>query len=114
MTTRANIYIDQGIDFAIDLDLFTDTGDDVPVSSYTFTGDARKVFSSSGKVFSFETRFIPGDSNRLEVSLSANTSVSVEPGKYQYDIVMTSPQNAKSKVLEGLVFVIPTMTGTSN
>lgn len=114
MTTQANIYIDQGIDFAIDLDVFTDQGSEFPISSYTFVSDAKKVFSTSGKIFSFQTRLVTGDANRLEVSLSANTSVYVDPGKYQYDIVMISPDNYRTKILEGLVFVIPTMTATSN
>jgi hypothetical protein len=109
MATRANIYIDQGTDFVIDLDLFTDQGEDFPISSYSFTGDAKKVYSSS-KVFSFSTRLVVSDANKLEISLSANTSANVDPGKYQYDIIMTSNTNSKSKILEGLVFILPTMT----
>lgn len=113
MATRANIYIDQGTDFAVDLDLFTDQGDDLPISSYTFTGDAKKVYSST-KIFSFATRILPTDVNKLEISLSANTSANIEPGKYQYDIIMSSPSNSRTKILEGLVFVLPTMTETNN
>lgn len=112
MTARANLYIDQGTDFLVDLDIFSDNGEDLPISNYTFQGDAKKVFSSSGPTFEFDIGYVPNSVNKVEISLSANTSVDVEPGKYQYDIVMISPLNARTKILEGLVFIVSTMTDT--
>lgn len=112
MTARANLYIDQGTDFMVDLDIFSDDGTDLPISNYSFSGDAKKVFSSSGPAFSFDVRYVPNSINKVEISLSANTSADIEPGKYQYDIVMASPVNVRTKILEGLVFIVATMTDT--
>jgi hypothetical protein len=110
MTARANLYIDQGTDFSVDLDVFDDSGNIVSLSGYDFAGDAKKVYSSS-KEFSFNIEHVANTVNKLEVSLSSNNSLEVVPGKYQYDIVMTSPTNIKTKILEGLVFIVPTVTG---
>lgn len=112
MTARANLYIDQGTDFIVDLDIFSDSGEDLPISNYTFQGDVKKVFSTSAPVFSFDVSYVPNSINKVEITLSANNSADIEPGKYQYDIVMTSPSNTRTKILEGLVFIVATMTNT--
>lgn len=112
MTARANLYIDQGTDFSVDLDIFSDDGEDLPISNYTFQGDAKKVFSSSGPAFEFDISYVPNSTNKVEIRLNANTSVDIDPGKYQYDVVMISPSNVRTKILEGLVFIVATMTDT--
>lgn len=112
MTSRANLYIDQGTDFLVDIDIFSDNDEELPISDYTFQGDAKKVFSSSGPAFGFDISYVPYSVNKVEIQLSANTSANIEPGKYQYDIVMISPSNVRTKLLEGLVFIVATMTDT--
>lgn len=109
MTSRANLYIDQGTDFSVDIDIYADDGSIIDITNTSFSGDAKKVFSSA-KVFSFSMDKIDPTQGKLEISLSANTSANIVPGKYQYDIVMTSGSNVKSKILEGLVFIVATMT----
>lgn len=110
MTTRANIYVDQGVDFAIILDLFSDAGDDFNIFDQQFSCDVRKVFSST---IAFEAivsvNANDGDPNNIELSIPASTTVDIEPGKYQYDIVMTAGTQ-RSKILEGLMFILPTIT----
>jgi hypothetical protein len=113
MTARANLYIDQGTDFSADLELFSDGGEDLPISNYTFRGDAKKVFSSSGPVFEFDVSYVPSTINRVEIRLGADSLTGIEPGKYQYDIVMISPADVRTKILEGLVFIVATITDTS-
>ena len=111
MTSRANLYIDQGIDFLMDLDVFSDDGETtIDISGHTFTGSARKVYSSN-KAFDFTTELVANTAGKLEITLASNTSIDIEPGKYQYDIIMTTQASIKIKLLEGLVFVIPTMSG---
>lgn len=112
MTSRANLYIDQGTDFSVDIDIYADDGTILDISNSSFAGDARKVFSST-KTFSFAMNKIGPGQGKLEISLYANTSADIIPGKYQYDIIMTSDLNVKSKILEGLVFIVATMTDTN-
>lgn len=110
MTTRANLYVDQGVDFAVVLDLFDVEGTDFNISDQIFKCEVRKVFSSS-IAFEAEVRVNTddNDTNNLDLVVSANTTASVEPGKYQYDIVMTDGIQ-RSKILEGLMFILPTIT----
>ena len=110
MTTRANIYVDQGVDFAIELDLFSNEGEDFTVSDQQFKCEVRKVFSSA---IAFEAAMsvdmYDNDPNNIRLSLSASTTAEVEPGKYQYDIIMLAGTQ-RSKILEGLMFILPTVT----
>ena len=110
MTTRANLYIDQGVDFAVVLDLFDSEGIDFVISDQEFKCEVRKVFSSS---VAFEAivkiNTDDNDINNLDLIVSANTTANVDPGKYQYDIVMTDGIH-RSKILEGLMFILPTIT----
>jgi hypothetical protein len=110
MTTRANLYVDQGIDFSITLDLFDAGGSDFEVADQEFFCSVRKLYSSS---IAFEANtFVDtsdNDINSLELSIPASTTRNVEPGKYQYDIVMRTDQGT-SKILEGLLFLLPTIS----
>lgn len=110
MTTRANIYVDQGVDFAIILDLFSNEGTDFNISDQQFKCEVRKVFSSTT---AFEATVSvdanDNDLNNIQLSVSGNTTADVEPGKYQYDIIMTAGTQ-RSKILEGLMFILPTVT----
>lgn len=114
MTTRANLYVDQGVDFAVVLDLFDTEGSGFSITDQTFKCEARKVFSSVSNPYnSFEAEIAVNtddtNTNDLNLIISANTTVNVEPGKYQYDIIMMDGPN-NYKLLEGLIFLLPTIT----
>ena len=110
MTTRANMYVDQGVDFGIVLDLFSNAGDEFNILNQQFKCEVRKVFSST---IAFEATIIvdmnDDDPNNIQLSISAETTAEVDPGKYQYDIIMLSGTQ-RSKILEGLMFILPTIT----
>lgn len=110
MTTRANLYVDQGADFAVVLDLFDSEGLDFNISDQEFKCEVRKVFSSS---IAFEATVRvntdDNDANNLDLIVSANTTADVDPGKYQYDIIMSDGLQ-RTKILEGLMFILPTIT----
>ena len=110
MTTRANIYVDQGVDYEIVLDLFDAEQSDFEITDQTFKCEVRKVFSST---VAFEgliqVNEDDNDTNNIDLLFSANTTMSVEPGKYQYDIIMSDGLR-RTKILEGLLFLLPTIT----
>jgi hypothetical protein len=110
MTTRANLYVDQGVDFAVVLDLFSNEGETFDITTQDFKCEVRKVFSSS---LAFEAvvqiNTDDEDLNNLDLIISANTTSDIEPGKYQYDIVMINGYQ-RTKILEGLMFILPTIS----
>lgn len=108
MATRVNIYIDQGTDFGVSISVNEADGTPLFDSNVEFFSSTRKVFSVT-KQFDFlvSSGEAPGS---ISIELPAEVSANIDPGKYEYDILMRTEDNNIFKVLEGLVFVIPTMT----
>lgn len=110
MTPRKNLYIDQGIDFLVPIEIETSNGLDYDISNKQFYCDVRKVYASAIS-FSATLQAIQNDiSNDIELIISADKTVDVTPGKYQYDIIMVDQTGANKKILEGLLFLLPTIT----
>ena len=110
MTTRANMYVDQGVDFAVTLDLFDIDGYDFNIDDQIFKCEVKKVYSSTS-AFEAQVSINTDDAglNNLNLIINANTTADIDPGKYQYDIIMIDG-NQRYKLLEGLMFILPTVT----
>lgn len=106
MGSRANIYIDQGGDFRITIELFDENDLDLPISSYNFYADMKKMYSAK-RAAEFE---IQKANNDITLVLSSDITATLTPGKYEYDVLMRKPTGEMSKIVEGLAFVIPTVT----
>jgi len=110
MTTRANLYVDQGIDFVIALELETDDGSEFPITDQQFFCQVRKMYSST---VAFEAELevvVNGVSNELNLFIDPDDTKDVKPGKYQYDLIMRKFNGDTLKLLEGLLFILPTIT----
>lgn len=106
MGSRANIYIDQGSDFRITIELFDENDLDLPISAYNFYADMKKMYSAKRSA-EFE---IQKANNDITLVLSSDITATLTPGKYEYDVLMRKPTGEMSKIVEGLAFVIPTIT----
>jgi len=109
MASRSNIYIDQGADFRITVELFDENDLDLPITNNDFFADMRKFYSST-KAADFT---ISKANNDITLTMTANTTASLKPGKYEYDVLMRKPTGEISKVVEGLAIVVPTITEVS-
>lgn len=107
MTARANIYIDKGADFNVEIQIFDENEDPLTISTSSFYADLRKVYSSSAPVGSFG---IQKNTTSINLFMNANTTADFEPGKYQYDVLMVNSGGETYKILEGLAFVTSTIT----
>ena len=110
MTTRANLYIDQGIDFLVSLELETDDGDEFPVTDQQFFCQVRKMYSSTVLFQADLEVVVNGVTNEVNLFFDPDDTRDVKPGKYQYDLIMTNGNGKIKKILEGLLFVLPTIT----
>jgi hypothetical protein len=106
MSSQLNIYIDQGTDFRLTVELFDDNDLDLPISNYSFYGDLKKLYSTKRAA---EFEFQKSD-NDITLILSADITSQLTPGKYQYDVMMKKPTGELSKIVDGLAFVISTIT----
>ena len=106
MGSKANIYIDQGTDFRITLEMFDGDDDDLVISTFSFFADLRKMYSSKRAAeFGVEK-----NENDITLVLEADVTANLRPGKYEYDVLMRKSSGEMSKIVEGLAIVIPTIT----
>ena len=109
MSSRANIYIDQGTSFQLTLELFDADDDELNVEYMTFYSGIRKFYSESNLASFNHTQA----NNDLILELTANTTATFTPGKYEYDVLMKKQSGEISKVVEGLAFVVSTISEAS-
>jgi hypothetical protein len=108
MTDRSNIYINKNTDFQTPLSFYDDDGP-IDMSNYSFFGQIRKVYSEK-VIAEFQFRLIDLENGEVELFLPNEVTRTLSEGKYQYDILIQHETGEITKVLEGLVFIMSTVT----
>ena len=106
MTARANIYIDKGADFNVSIELYDDQDFPLDTTNCDFYSSISKLYSTT-PIASFITGKHTGS---VDLTMHANTSVNLDPGKYNYDVLMVDGNGERFKIIEGLAFVTSTIT----
>ena len=101
----SNLIINSGSNFKQTFDL-ADADDSGPLnlSGHTVTSQFRKHAGSTTK-HDFTTTVDNPSTGKITLSLSATQSAVPKPGRYVYDIVITSDNGSKSRVVEGSVLL---------
>ena len=109
MSDYAEITVDQGANFSTKINVNDDAGAGQNLTSYSVAAQMRKsYYSSTANNFTVTISDAANGEITMELS-SANTS-NLTPGRYVYDLVMTSPTNIKTRVVEGIATVLPSVT----
>ena len=109
MSAKANIIIDQGSTFSTYINLTQDNGDILDLTGYTATGQIRSWYSASNYT-AFNISLTNPEMGNIYLSLSANTTASLSPGRYVYDIDTIDSSNNVTRVVEGILTVTPSVT----
>lgn len=108
MAIKANLVVDQGSTFSATIDLTDVSGAVFNLANYTVAAQMRKNYASSTAV-SFVASH-GGLSGEINLSLLPSTTNALAPGRYLYDVEITSPGGAVTRVVEGIVTVTPGIT----
>ena len=108
MAIKANLIIDQGADYETSINLTDNDGNIISLSGYTANSQIRKTYSSSNAVaFGLHVDQANGV---ITLSLTDSQTANIVAGRYLYDVVVTSPANTTSRIVEGIVTVTPRVT----
>lgn len=108
MALKANIVIDQGTDFETTIEVRDDDENIVDLTGYTGAAQMRKHYTSSAQTaFTVTISPVLGE---VKLSMSANTTTNITPGRYVYDCEVTSSSNVVTRLIEGIVTVSPQVT----
>jgi hypothetical protein len=107
MATKANIVIDQNATFNTEIDLTDENGNLLDLNGYTANSQIRRWYTSTNAAATFTVNL---QSGAIFLSLTADSTANLVYGRYVYDVILTDPQNNKTRVVEGIVTVTPGVT----
>tara|TARA_X000000950_G_scaffold127347_1_gene159261 strand:- start:2198 stop:2530 length:333 start_codon:yes stop_codon:yes gene_type:complete len=109
MAAISNIFIDQGTDFSVTVDVTDANGSPLNLSGYTAASQIRKSYASSSASATFTTS-ISASSGQVTMSLTDTQTSGLAAGRYLYDLNITSSASVTTRVVEGQVIVTPGVT----
>lgn len=108
MAIKANLVLDQGTDFSAVIDLMDIDGNVYDLTGHTVASQMRKNYASvSAIAFAASHRSAEG---QITLTLSSTLTNDIEPGRYMYDVEITSPAGSTTRVVQGIVTVSPGIT----
>ena len=110
MATISNIFIDQDADFATTVTIEDANDSALDLSNYTAAATLRKSYKSSSST-SFTVAFVsPRTSGQITLSLTDVQTGALNEGRYVYDLVITDAGGEKTRVVEGIATIKPSVT----
>ena len=109
MAAYTELNIEQYATFSTTVNVEDSQGAAVNLYGYSVASQIRKsYYSSSANNF---TATITGTANgEITLSMTAANTANLTPGRYLYDLVITSPTSVKTRVVEGIVNVLAGVT----
>ena len=109
MAGYAELTVEQGADFNTTINVNDGTGAAQNLTSYTAAAQMRKSYYST-TANSFTVSISNAGAGEITMAMTSANTANLTPGRFFYDLVMTSPANIKTRVVEGIVTVLPSIT----
>jgi hypothetical protein len=105
------LFLEAGTSFNTTIYIDDVYGDSYNLQNYSAASQIRKSYYSSNATATFSTTI--GNNGQIALSLNANTTSNIYPGRYLYDIVIYDNDDASNntiRILEGIINVTPRVT----
>jgi len=103
-----NITIPQGSEFS---DVFVSTETDGSAANLAgYTGAAKIKKHPGSDTSSSFTVSITASTGEVSIAMTSGRTVALDPGRYYYDVRLTSGSGAVSRLVEGMAFVTAGIT----
>ena len=109
MASIANLYIDQGTDFSITVDVTDSAAAVQDLTGYSASAQIRKTYSSSSVSATFATS-ISEAAGQVTITLTDTQTNSIDSGRYVYDLIVTSGSGSITRVIEGQAIITPNVS----
>ena len=106
------LFLEQGSSFNTVISLDDAYGQTYNLLNYSASSQMRKSYYSSNATAVFVTT-VYGTQGEIGLSLTANTTANIAPGRYVYDILIynnSDRANTTLRILEGIINVTPSVT----
>lgn len=109
MAGFAEITVEQGADYTTTINVNDATGAAQNLTSYTAAAQLRKSYYSTSAT-DFTVSISSPLNGEITMALTSANTANLTPGRYVYDLVMTSPTNVKTRIVEGIATILPSVT----
>jgi hypothetical protein len=109
MAGFAEIQIEQGASFSTTITVNDSTGAFTNLTNYTAAAQLRKSYYSS-TANNFTVTVSNAANGELTLVLSSANTANLTPGRMVYDLLITSPTSIKTRVVEGIATILPSVT----
>ena len=109
MASIANIFVDAGSTYSNIIAVASSSGAPLDLTGYTVKSQIRKSYSSSVAYDFTATVYLPL-AGKVRLELTPTQSEAIPPGRWLYDVEITSSSGSKTRVVEGIVTVTPQIT----
>lgn len=111
MTAYVELYMDQGSTFNNIVNITDDlTNAYVNVYGYNVTSQLRRSYYSANASGNLTCTITDATNGEITLSMTAANTANMKAGRYLFDIKTVNPQNVTSKILEGIITVVPGVT----
>ena len=104
------LFIEQGSDYVTTITLDDIDGTAFDLSNYTGKSQIRKSYYSANATAEFTITINNPTDGTIGLTLDSANTANIAPGRYVYDVVIKNNSNVKTRVLEGIVNVLPQVT----
>jgi len=109
MAGFAELTLEQGASFTTTVTVNGPDGSPTNLTSYTAAAQLRKSYYST-TANNFTVTVSNAANGELTMAMSAANTANLTPGRYVYDLLITSPTSIKTRVVEGIVTLLPSVT----
>ena len=110
MATISNLFLDQDADFTTTVTINDSAGSALDLKGYTALAMIRKTYQSTTATTFTSTFVSPRTSGQITISLTDTQTAALEAGRYVYDMVITDSSGNKTRVVEGIATVNPSVS----
>jgi hypothetical protein len=103
------LLIEQGATFSTTVNVEDTAGAAINLFGYSASSQMRKSFYATSNTIITST--ITGNANgEITLSMTAANTANLAPGRQVFDLLITSPTNVKTRVVEGIIVISPGVT----
>ena len=110
MATITNIFVDQGASFSTSVTVSDLNGSAFNLTDYTAQAQLRKTHDSLTATSFIATIDSIPTSGVITLELTPAQTTALEAGRYVYDLLITSNGGQKTRVVEGILTVMPSVS----
>ena len=110
MATISNLFVDQGADFTTTVTVNDSDGTALDLTDYTALAMIRKTYDSATATTFTSTFDSDRTTGKITISLTDTQTTALESGRYVYDLVITDASSTKTRVVEGIATVNPSVS----